>query len=404
VSTRTTAAERRPGRLPVSVWCASAASCLATGADTFLLFTVVWVAAPQGWTGAQTAAVVLALRLPALAGGLVGGLAVERWGSRRVVRVETTARATLMVALAALSRDGELSMNALLVLGAVAGAMSPATYAAVRTAMPHLVERGDLPRANTAVSLGDQVQLLAGSALVGPALLVLGPRHSPLVAAGLLLLAGRLGRRLPPATGRPPIPAPDAYGGQAGGPRGLPARVCAIVALSTAYYFVYGPFETATPPFVRNQLGAGEGAYSLLWALFSAGALATLPLAPALARHRPGMVNALGAVAWGAVMLPLAFVDTAVAAAAVFFLGGAVWGPYTAVEATALHRWVDPSRHGRVFGVQRSLLATAVPLGAASGALALERFSPVTVLMASAAACCLAGLAALTMHDLRAPT
>jgi predicted MFS family arabinose efflux permease len=62
---------------------------------------------------------------------------------------------------------------------------------------------------------------------------------------------------------------------------------------------------------------------------------------------------------------------------------------------------VDPSRHGVVFGLQRSVLATATPVGAAAGAIALEHTAPQLVLAGSAAACALAGLLALTNTDLR---
>jgi predicted MFS family arabinose efflux permease len=61
------------------------------------------------------------------------------------------------------------------------------------------------------------------------------------------------------------------------------------------------------------------------------------------------------------------------------------------VETSALQRWADPARHGAVFGLQRSLLATATPLGAALGALALDHTGPATVLGVSAGACALAG-------------
>ena len=54
----------------------------------------------------------------------------------------------------------------------------------------------------------------------------------------------------------------------------------ALIALSTAYYSLYGPFEAATSGYVRGRLGAGAGTYGLLWTLFGLGAVATLPLAP----------------------------------------------------------------------------------------------------------------------------
>ncbi len=252
----------RSRRLPPVVWIASAVSFLASAADTFLLFTLVWIAGPQGWTGLQTALVILVLRLPVLAGGVLGGRAVDRWGSRRVIVVDTSLRALSMLGLAALGRDDDLPLAGVMVLGGVAGALSPATYAAVRSLVYRLVDPSELPRANTAVSVGEQLQLLLGSALVGPALLLVGPGLSPLVPALLLITAALLAGRLPDAPacrsagpGRPPVP--HGRGVVAGRP---PARVVAIIALSTAYYFVYGPFETATPPFVREQLQGSEAA------------------------------------------------------------------------------------------------------------------------------------------------
>jgi predicted MFS family arabinose efflux permease len=101
------------------------------------------------------------------------------------------------------------------------------------------------------------------------------------------------------------------------------------------------------------------------------------------------------------VMLPLVAVHSTLAAAGLFLLGGAVWGPYSAVETSALQRWVTPSRHGAVFGLQRSLLGTAAPLGSAAGALAVQFAPPNGVLAISAGACAAAGLCALSNHDLR---
>jgi predicted MFS family arabinose efflux permease len=113
------------------------------------------------------------------------------------------------------------------------------------------------------------------------------------------------------------------------------------------------------------------------------------------------VVNALGALVWGLLMLPVLVVDTPQVAAALFLVGGLVWGPYTTVETSALQRWVDPARHGAVFGTQRALLATATPLGAACGALAVTPDRADVVLGAAAAGCAAAGLLALAHPGLR---
>jgi hypothetical protein len=100
-------------------------------------------------------------------------------------------------------------------------------------------------------------------------------------------------------------------------------------------------------------------------------------------------------------MLPLIALDDSAWVAALFLVGGIVWGPYTTVETSALQRWADPARLGSLFGLQRGLLGTAAPLGAAAGAVAVQHAPAHVVLAASAAACAAAWLLALLSRDLR---
>jgi predicted MFS family arabinose efflux permease len=304
----------------------------------------------------------------------------------------------LMTLLALSGQGGTLPLLPVLVLGGLAGGLSPATYAAVRSLIPRLVAGRQLGRANAAVALSDQLPLLMGAVLVGPSLIFLGPTASLFVAAVMLLIAFAFTFLLPQAA------RAEQQHQEANTTRSAtrwPAHLVALIGLSVTYYLVYGPFETATPPLVREQLQGDEATYSLLWVFFGVGAVAALPLGPLLARWRPGVVNALGAIVWGLVMLPIAFVHDPVVVSALFLLGGVVWGPYTTVETTAVQRWVDPSRHGAIFGLQRSLLASATPLGAGIGALALGYASPAVILGISASACSLAGLCALCSRGLR---
>lgn len=385
--------------VPASVWRAACVALLANSADTFLLFLLLWIAQPQGWSGIQTALVVLALRLPTLAAGVLIGRAIDRWGVLLPMVIDLTGRSGLLAILFLLSRGGDVPMAAVLLLGGLAGTLSPATYAAIRTLVPRIVAGPHLVKANAVVAVSDQIPLLLGTVLLAPAIAAFGASGSLAVPVVLLLLALSLAATLPRGTTSRSARTTPADGG-ARRPNWT-TQVVAIVALSTMYYFVYGPFETAAPAYVRDQLAGDESTYGLLWTLFGAGALAALPFAPRLARRRPGVVNAVGAILWGLVMLPLAFIQTPVVAAAVFLIGGLVWGPYTTVETTALQRWVDPAKHGAVFGLQRSLLTTATPLGAACGAIALDAVSPEIVLGVSAAACSLAGAAAPLNRGLR---
>jgi predicted MFS family arabinose efflux permease len=243
--------------------------------------------------------------------------------------------------------------------------------------------------------------MLAAAALAGPGLAVLGPGRAFLVPFVMLLgvttIAVRLGHRAD-ASG------PSVTSGRTERDRVTWWRspgVLGLVALSVAYHFTYGPFETVLPHFVRRELEAGIGGYTALWILFGAAALLTLPSAPRLARNRPGVANALGAAIWGVLALAFCLTDELPIAIVLFTVAGAVWGPYSAIEATALHRWTDPAHHGRVFGTQRAMLTLAGPLGAAIGAVAVDHLEPVRILVLSAAGCTAAGLVALTVPGIR---
>jgi len=108
------------------------------------------------------------------------------------------------------------------------------------------------------------------------------------------------------------------------------------------------------------------------------------------------VVNGLGALAWGLVTIPFALAGGVPMALVLFAVSGAVWGPYSAIETTALQRWTDPRVHGRLFGTQRALLQTAFPIGAAAGAFALDLTDARTILVASCAGCAAAGAVTLS--------
>jgi len=384
--------------LTAATWWLAGAWTLASTADHFLLFVVLWSAEPQGWTGAETAVLVIAMRLPTLAGGVLGGRAVDRFGPIRMMLIDGVARTALMGGLVIAGAGGTLNIWIVLVLGAAAGATAPLSYSAARTLVPRLVPPELLGKANALLGVGDQLPLLLGAIFTGPALALLGIGPAFLVPLAMMLgvtaVAVRL--RTAPQDGSALVPE----GAQPAKARRSP-RVIGLIGLSVAYYFTYGPYETVMPNYVRDQLASDLGGYTLLWALFGAAALLTLPLAAPLSRHRPGLVNAVGAIAWGGLMIPLAFTDQLVIAAVGFAIAGAIWGPYSAVETTALQRWTDPADHGRIFGTQRALLAMASPLGAAVGAVASDHFAPAPILAASAIGCALAGLAACAVPGLR---
>jgi predicted MFS family arabinose efflux permease len=387
------------GRLPWSLYALAAAVVLDLSADTFVMFTVLWVAGPQGWTGVKTAVVVVALRLPAVAGGWLGGHGVDRFGPKPMMIGQALLRVVCLTALAAGAWSGRFPLVLVLVLGGLSGAALPVSYAAARTLVPRLLSADQLARGNAWLAVGDQASLIAGAVLVGPLVAVVGAGRALLAPVAMLAVAAGLFALLPARPGQPASVTSSSDNSKKVGepdPGTSPWRsrpVLALLALSFVYYLAYGPFEPALPYFTREHLHAGPAVYSVLWVVFGTGALAGLSQAPRLSRRRPGMVNAAGTALWAVVTFPLLWCTSVIPAAGVMLVSGAVWGPYLAVEATALQQWVRPAWHGRLFGIQHALLGLASPLGAAAGSLALASVSSRVVLGAAMAGCLAGGLA-----------
>lgn len=376
---------------------------LASTADWFVLMAVMWLAAEHDWSGRRVAVLVIAARAPTLLGGLVGGRAVDRYGPRPVLAATSVVQTGVLLTMAGLGLAGDLGFLGMLVGAAVLSASEPLSYAAARTLVPRLVDDSQMAQANTWLAAGDAFPTIASSALIGPALLVAGEGAFAVPAVltlGVLVIALALPRTEPAAAEAPTEPRHEAR------PRRtwLSPSVVALVALSTVYFAVYGPFQPVLPFLVRQNMDGDAGTYSLLRVSTGIGWAVGLVLGARLAgSRRPGVVNAAGAALWGLATLPLAFLHAPLAAAAVYFVSGVTWGPYAAVETTALQRWTPRSHHGRVFALQRALVTTAVPVGAAVGSLALDYVSASTIVVVSTAACVVTGLLALCLPAIRRP-
>jgi hypothetical protein len=382
---------------------------LSNGADQFTQLALLWFVVQRTGSPALLGAVVLCGGLPALVVAPLAGMLLDRADPARLVAADNLVRACCLAALPVLAWRGLLGVPVLLAVVAVTGALSPLTYAGSRVLVTRLVQPADLPAANGVLGLGDQLPFLLGPAVAGVLVGRLGGVTALLVPAAALLLAAALALRLT-GTHRP---GPATTRGRSGGRTGRLLRgglgalwrvrpVRALLALSLAYYFAYGPLETALPVYVRGQLHAGAGTYGAMWSVFGAGAVVGLALVRPLARLRPGVVNGLGAVAWGVVVAPLVLVHSVPLAMVLLFTGAMVWAPYAAIELSVLQRMVPADRLGTVLGARRAVLIGAAPAGAALGSLLVAPGAAGLVIAASALACTLAGAACLCSPALRA--
>jgi MFS family permease len=384
---------------------------LSNAADQFALIAVLWFLLDKTGSPVLLGVAVLCGALPALATAPLAGMLVDRRDPARLVALDNLARAACLAALPVAAWCGVLSVPLLLVAVGLAGALAPLTYAGTRVLLPRLVPAADLPAANGVLGLGDQIPFLLGPATAGVLVAHLGGPTALLFPAAALVAAALLANGVAPVeradAGRFVRVEREAVGGGRRVLRGVgvlwrvrPVR--ALMVLTLAYYLAYGPVETALPVFVRGQLHAGASAYGALWGVFGAGAVVGLVLVRPLSRWRPGVVNALGAVAWGLAVAPMALARSVPVAMALFVLGAVVWAPYSAIEMSVLQRLVPADRLGTVLGTRRALLVGASPTGAALGSLLVAPGTAGLVIAGSAAACALVGLACLAYPALRA--
>jgi predicted MFS family arabinose efflux permease len=394
----------RRGRpaLPAGVRRLTLVLVLSATADAFALVALLWYLTVSHAGAGALGGLVLAAGLPAAASGPLIGRWLERWPARRLLAADNLARAALLLAITAIAAAGALSLPVLFLLAAFTGVLSPLTYAGSRVLLPRLVPEPDLVRANGMLAIGDQFPLLAGPAVAGLAASLLGGTTALVIPAAALVLAGWAAAGLPaaPPGAKPAGTQPPGTRPPASGRRRSPA-LHALLGLTGAYYFAYGPLEPAMPLYAREVLHAGGAGYGALWAVFGLGALLGLLAVRRLARLRPGIVNAAGTAVWGAATLPLALIGALPAALAVMLAGGLVWGPYGAIETATIQRITPPDRHGTVFGIRRGIQVAATPAGAAAGGLLLDRLPPQAVIGLAAGSCLLVGVLSLLYPPLR---
>ncbi len=340
--------------------------------------------------GAAVGAVLLAFALPSALTASLWGRLLDRVQPRHLMLVDNLARAVIIAAIPLLDAWQRLDLWVVYVLAALAGALAPLTGVGVRVVVPQLVPPERLETSNAALAGAAQAAVIAGPLLAGLLVAALGAANVLwLDALSFLGMAWALAA-LPLLTRAP--------GARGGGRVALAALardpvLLTLTALSLAFYFAYGPMEVALPVQTRDVLRRGADGYGLLISLVGVGMLLSNVAAPWLARRTNLALLGWIAAAWGAAQALLGLSASFGLSAALIVCGGVAWGPYTALETSAIQRRVPPERLGAVFGARTALLAPASPLGTALGGALLSGFSSPLVLLTSGLCCAAVGVA-----------
>lgn len=161
----------RLGRTFLTVWLGQVVSQFGSSMTGFAMSIVVF---QDNQSVTELAMVLLAANLPGIVLAPLAGVYVDRWNRRSVMLVADSVAAATTLGLAAMLASGEIVLWAVLIavaISSVAGSFQEPAYSA---AVPTLVDRSELGRANGLVQMGPAVAILA----------------SPVAAAAILATTG----------------------------------------------------------------------------------------------------------------------------------------------------------------------------------------------------------------------
>ncbi|HEX2912009.1 MAG TPA: MFS transporter [Chloroflexia bacterium] len=381
--------------------------------DQFTIIALLWFVLQLTGSGLALASVLLCFSLPGLFSSPILGRLLDhaRLQPRIVMGLDNLFRTLAVGAIPVLFWSGLLQIWLVYLLAALAGLTAPATNIGVRVVLPEMIKNNELESANGLLSLGEQISYLAGPALAGFLVALLGGPSVVMIDALSFLVMTLVLFSLPDVARLSPAYPAEADGTVATLRGKLLERfkplfqlkeVWLVSGLSFVFFLAYGPLEPALPLFTQDRLAVGAEGYGLLWAAFGVGALVGLLAIPFLSTlSRPGVVFAAIAILWGLCLIPFLWIKNLEWAMLCLSLGGLFWAPYTTVEISMLQRLIPAHLRGQVFGARATLVGAAGPLGLMAGGFLLTFLEANYVIGLSALACILAGVAGLLSPPLR---
>ncbi len=359
-------------------------------------------------SGALLGSVLMVAAIPRLIFMLVGGAVVDRFSRRPVLRVFSLA-VTLIVGLLTLLLWREaLNIGLVYVIAALIGVCDAFFYPAAMSSVPKMIDKAQLPAANSLVQTGDQITQIAGPALAGVLIGLVGlplafAINTALFAGGAILLWLLHARSLSTAT--------TAHSGNMLGSirEGLryawrdQAIRTSLIIIGMLNFALVGPLTVGTAAMTETYFG-GAGAYGLLMAAMGVGSLAgTLGAGASHAIRHPGRILAGLALLLGVCAVLLGVVHVLPVVAIIMAVMGAGIG-FTSVIATAwLQSRAVATMQGRLMSVLMFSVVVFDPFSQGLAGLMLD-VSLTALFVGAGALLIVTGLATLGNKVIRAET
>lgn len=370
--------------------------------DGMSAVAVAWLAlrlAAPGDHGLVVGAAVAAYTLPGAAGAVLLVRPLRALPARSLVAADATLRAVTLGAIPLLYACGVLGAGLYVALLAASSLLHAWGISGQYTLVAEHLPADSRTAGNALLSGFGMAALIIGPMLAGLAVTLAGPALAIAADAATFAVLAVTAARAPTRSRARAAqhPARERAAGERAGGFKLIARsrpLAGLLALTLAYFFLYGPVEVALPLYVAGPLHGGAGLLGLFWMVFGIGATAG-SLISGLARRLPLWPVLLAAViGWGAALAPLGLSRVPAVALAGFAAGGLLYAPYPALSATLFQRESPPHALAQVLAARGALTTLAAPLGTALGGPLTAWLGAQRTLLVSAGATVALGLAA----------
>ena len=383
------------------------AQTLATFGDAFFRVAQVALVLQLGGAAVGLSGVLLANVLPGLLFSLVGGVWADQFDRRCLLVATNAGRAAGMALLSGLMFTGHTALWQLYVLGMVFGSLSALGNPAYNALLPRVIPEPQLQSGNALFSVGDSLGYVAGPALAGALLSLVGAGGLVAVTTGALLwmVGTLLTLRVAPRAGTGAVSGSESLLAQVRQGWRWMARqpsMLLFLVMFAATNLATPVMGVALPLYVTQTLSERTAVYGLLLAAMNAGILVASLLLARVTLRRVALASALSLMAIGlSGYIGVGLTRNAIVAALLLALADGLSMVPNILFPTWVQRSAPPELQGRVFGLVSVTTYALVPLGYVAAAAAMGIWTPPAALIAAGAVLVLVPAAALMYRPFR---
>jgi predicted MFS family arabinose efflux permease len=373
--------------------------------DGMAVVAVSWLAielAPAADRGIWVALAAAAYTLSGAVGALLLGRCLRHRRPAQLVGWDAALRAGALGAIPVFHAFGALSIQGYVALLALSSVLHSWGQAGIYTMIARVLPERDYLAGNAVLSGVGSIATVVGPPLAtlliifgGPATVLAVDAMTFLVLAVTFLLA----------VPKDSVPEPDEdKASRAAGfavIRRTPA-LSGLLALSFAFFFLFGPVYVALPLHVSDDLDASAGVLAAFYTAFGIGAVLGSVLTGFLSRWRLWRTTVGIVIGFGVLMLPMGLGAPTVVSVVCFGVAGLLWPPYSSLSTTLFQRSAPSALLPQALAASSAVRVLSVPLGTALGGPLVAGLGAVGALRLSGGAIAVLGLAAAGALVLRA--